>query len=348
VQLIEAGASLDDVDRADLCSFAATSIDFIQVLKDHDVRISDLRDQKGLTPLHVATCNRAHVHVLSKLIECGVDLEARTSEQWMTCTGLATMTQHDELRLFVLAGANVNCTDADGEPLLHKSVLQKKYPCLMLLLAAGADVTARDRNGRTACLVAAREQSLFVDLLVAAGADLDVADDSGETPRVCMAECGMTIDPDQVGAARREIAKVRLDFVRHRALQVCIGLQSRGARCIANLRNSRALVWPIGASDFISSVVGDRDKCETLYEKNLRNSFQFSSSTTANRRELPATASAVVAHRPLASPTQSQPKTAWKERVDRRPAHCRCANPRRAVLWQPTRRESAQCRAPTE
>jgi hypothetical protein len=37
---------------------------------------------------------------------------------------------------------------------------------------------------------------------------------------------GWTIDPDQVEAARREIAKARLDFVRERALQVCIGLQS--------------------------------------------------------------------------------------------------------------------------
>jgi hypothetical protein len=30
----------------------------------------------------------------------------------------------------------------------------------------------------------------------------------------------------QVEAARREIAKARLDFVRHRALELCIGLQS--------------------------------------------------------------------------------------------------------------------------
>jgi hypothetical protein len=32
-------------------------------------------------------------------------------------------------------------------------------------------------------------------------------------------------DPSQVDAARREIAKTRLDFVRYRGLEVCIGLQ---------------------------------------------------------------------------------------------------------------------------
>jgi hypothetical protein len=61
--------------------------------------------------------------------------------------------------------------------------------------------------------------------LLAAGADLDAADD-GETARQVLARRGWTIDPDEVEAARRDIAKARIDFVRDRALQVCIGLQS--------------------------------------------------------------------------------------------------------------------------
>jgi ankyrin repeat protein len=57
----------------------------------------------------------------------------------------------DALRLFLLAGANVD--DAlNGEPLLHVSVVGNRFKCMMLLLAAGADVTARDGSGRTACL----------------------------------------------------------------------------------------------------------------------------------------------------------------------------------------------------
>jgi len=60
--------------------------------------------------------------------------------------------------------------------------------------------------------------------LLAAGADLDATDDTGVTVREVFAR--VTIDPDRVEVARREIAKARLDLVQHRALQVCIGLQS--------------------------------------------------------------------------------------------------------------------------
>jgi hypothetical protein len=64
------------------------------------------------------------------------------------------------------------------------------------------------------------------------GADLDVADVNGNTARQLLADHQLTFDDDAhaeaVESARREIAKVRLDFVRHRAWQVCIGLQSRG------------------------------------------------------------------------------------------------------------------------
>jgi hypothetical protein len=72
----------------------------------------------------------------------------------------------------------------------------------------------------------------FVHAMVAAGADLDAEDRNGRTPRQCLAErrptrrVSVDVDPEQVEMARREIAKVRLDFVRHRAMEVCIGLQS--------------------------------------------------------------------------------------------------------------------------
>jgi hypothetical protein len=65
----------------------------------------------------------------------------------------------------------------------------------------------------------------FVHALLAAGADLDAADESGQTPRMCLAERRVTVDPQQVESARRDIARTRLDFVRYRAMDVCIGLQ---------------------------------------------------------------------------------------------------------------------------
>jgi hypothetical protein len=95
----------------------------------------------------------------------------------------------------------------------------------MLLLAAGADVAARDG---TACLVAAQWRTELVDVMLAAGVDLDAADDNGHTPRSRLAENLASVDVARVEFARRSIAKMRLDFVRHRAWQVCVDLQSRG------------------------------------------------------------------------------------------------------------------------
>jgi ankyrin repeat protein len=232
LRLIRAGAPLDDVDRAELCRLATTSTSAIQVLMDRGVLVSKLCDDYNQTPLHIAT----DPDVLRVLVDvCGVDLEARDSE-WESCTGIAVDARRvDALRLFLLAGADVNDTESDFDPLLNKSVMSTSdygdITCTLLLLAAGADVTARDRQGRTALICAAEwaHQSMrLVHAMLAAGADLDAEDDSGRTPRQWLAESDVAVDPEQVEAARREIAKVRLDFVRQRALQVCIGLQSRG------------------------------------------------------------------------------------------------------------------------
>jgi len=102
------------------------------------------------------------------------------------------------------------------------------------LLAAGANVCARDNRGQTALHRVPAAHGLSIEAievthvlpLIAAGADLDAVDNNGETARQVLARGGCTIDPDKVEVARRDIAKARLDFVRHRALQVCIGLQS--------------------------------------------------------------------------------------------------------------------------
>jgi ankyrin repeat protein len=232
--LIRSGASLLDLNRGDWCRLAAISKATLQLAMDRNVVVGELRDEDGCTPLHHAVFNCTHdLALLSMLVNvCGVDLDVRDNEQ-VTCTAVAVARCGvDALRFLLLAGAQVN--NADAEPLLHTSVVtldsEFKLACTMLVLAAGADVAARDVQGRTACLVVAwqPEPMSFVHAMVAAGADLDAADYDGQTPRLCLSRRQLVIDPEQVELMRREIAKMRLDIVRHRALQICIGLQSRG------------------------------------------------------------------------------------------------------------------------
>jgi ankyrin repeat protein len=228
MQLIRAGASLDDLDRDELCRFAAINTAAIQLLMNRNIVIGDLRGEFGQTPLHFAALFRTIDSVLRKLVDCGVDLEAR-EVTGRTCTEIAIeVGDFGALRLFLQAGADVDGTD--DRLLLHRAAFANRFNLMMYLLVAGADVAARDRQGRTAFTAVTETDSLppmwLVHALLAAGADLDAADELGNTPRQLLADRQWIIVPELVERMRREIAMMRLDFVRHRAMEVCIGLQS--------------------------------------------------------------------------------------------------------------------------
>jgi ankyrin repeat protein len=153
--LIQAGAPVDNVEQRNLILLAVTSTTVIQMLLNQNVAISDLRDEEGHTPLHIAASCNAFLDVLSKLVDCGVDLEARVRtwdcSMWTCSTFAIRANNADALRLFLLAGASVDAC------LLLDSIRMRSYKCTILLLAAGADVEARDKCGRTICLQAARK-----------------------------------------------------------------------------------------------------------------------------------------------------------------------------------------------
>jgi ankyrin repeat protein len=228
--LLEAGASLE---RADLCHLAATSTAAIQALINRGVVVREIVRGVGYTPLHEAACCSRARDVLDMLVNvCGFDLEVRSGNGRTGVRLAAAIGNVFALRWLLNAGADPDGVDSDGStPLLHVS----RHDCAVVLLAAGADVCARDNKGRTVlhgvprgCRYARLPpmELSHVHPLIAAGADLDAADDFGNTGRQLLARINWTIDPDRVEAARRDIAKTRIDFVRYRALQVCIGLQS--------------------------------------------------------------------------------------------------------------------------
>jgi ankyrin repeat protein len=260
LMLINAGASLDGLPNGTLCRLASTSTTTIRALLNRGVVVNQLRDYSNFTPLHLiafqflahnpAAADADMLAAVKMLISvCDCDLEACDSSG-RTCTFIAARSANRiALRCFIDAGGDVNSVDLDGSTLLHRV---SNYKCSVLLLAAGAKVNARDREGRTAAQLAMQDfETGLLPALLAAGCD----------PRDVRYS-----DADRVESARRDIARTRLDFVRHRALQVCVWLQSLSLDALqfANMRDSATLVWTRGTCDSVSPLVGDCNHCEAL------------------------------------------------------------------------------------
>jgi hypothetical protein len=198
--LLRAGANVDGVDDNDrIASFAAVealSADVLAALLAHRPNL-ELRDTRvRITPLelsfNIGNGNAKGDCISLMLINAGASIAG------------------ERLCRLALQGT------AAIQALLNRGVVVNQLRDAILLLAAGANVNARDRKGRTTFQLAVRCQSTaLLSALIAAGADPSDVQSVGD------------ISIEQVESARRDIAKSRLDFVRHRAWQVCIGLQWR-------------------------------------------------------------------------------------------------------------------------
>lgn len=90
------------------------------------------------------------------------------------------------VRLFALAGIDLDLRDDNGQTALHWAVGGGEVEAARLLLEHGIDPDARNTYGRTAMHDAARgpprRGPAMIGLLVACGADVNATDDQGCTP----------------------------------------------------------------------------------------------------------------------------------------------------------------------
>jgi ankyrin repeat protein len=237
IALLDAGASLDRLDKYRLFCAASVSLRLLQRLLDAKVRVRKLRGSNNDTPCHraVVYVNEGIEELLRALTAARVDVDAVDNTGDTACHKAARYNKPNALRTLIQLGADIHVKDKRGCTPLHliptPSPYEEKFeiPVLMLLLAGGADFHAVDNKGESAFHVAARTQrSQALCAFVAAGADLDLADSNGNTPRqLILARNERLPDEFDVDDARTLISTMRLDFVRERALEICIALHER-------------------------------------------------------------------------------------------------------------------------
>lgn len=147
----------------------------VELLMAKGARV-DTRTADGKTPLWEAFQNR-HSGIARKLIEAGASIAIPNVKHYSTPLFAATQWGDVALvRLLLDKGADIRSVNEYGETALHQAILSQngnREAVVELLLAGGADVNARAKDGRTPLFFAERANPPvpeLVDLLRKAGA----------------------------------------------------------------------------------------------------------------------------------------------------------------------------------
>ena len=104
----------------------------------------------------------------------------------------------DIIRLLIENGADVNAKDGDGRTLLMIAAYNddKNIDIIRLFLDMGLDINAKDKDGETPLMRAAREGNIDIArLLVEKGADIDAKDNDDHTAlwyaSICVGSIGI-------------------------------------------------------------------------------------------------------------------------------------------------------------
>jgi ankyrin repeat protein len=233
ILLLDAGAPLAGLSPFHLMSLVISVAVFNRLLaRGVNFDFTVMRDEFSATLCHYVARDVSCEDDFRFLVNvCGkdngavhaVDNRGATPHHWASTNG-----NDLAVRVLVELGAEIDRQNNNGWTALHYAAEKAQSSCVELLLAIGADVNLVETNGQTACHFAAlykRPASLCA--LVAAGGDLDRPNKEREAPRMIATRKMVALPTaDKIDAARRRIAKTRLDLVRERAFQICVGLQS--------------------------------------------------------------------------------------------------------------------------
>jgi ankyrin repeat protein len=117
--------------------------------------------------------------VAMALIDCGADIDARNKQGRTPLLTAVMEGRHEIVRLLLSKGAKLDAMDDEGDTTLH---LTWSKDIAMAVIDCGADIEARNKQGRTPLLTATANGSYeIVWLLLSKGAKPDAMDNEGNT-----------------------------------------------------------------------------------------------------------------------------------------------------------------------
>ena len=192
------------------------NVDRVKELLDEDPSLVEMRDAKGLTPLHVAA-SRGQDKVAQLLLDYGADVTGpSTEDQWTPLMFAAYRGHLEAVKVLVKNGAGV--TAADGNPIHYSGQRKNKDICRFLAEQGAVDdlidsndddvvqlfraaysydpdtveqvltrreelIDYKDKNGRTPLHEACTQgDTKTVRVLLRFGADVELKDKAGQTP----------------------------------------------------------------------------------------------------------------------------------------------------------------------
>jgi ankyrin repeat protein len=169
----------------------------------------------GWTALHIATIH-AHIEVVQTLLANNAAINAKETHGW-TPLHYACQNYRLEIAKTLLAynAAIDEKTNEDGFTPLHLAALYGRDKMVATLIDNGAAIDEKTKTGTTAlCLAAQNRHDDVVHTLIVYNAAI------GEMKNALQYLASLSC------LQQKFVTKARVDLIRSRALQICIGLQS--------------------------------------------------------------------------------------------------------------------------
>ena len=179
--LIDHGAevnAVNNISRTALWFACCEGQDAFAKILLHAGANPNITDKYGDSSLHSAVTGYCSKETLEELIDHGAHVNTANDNGDTAILLAACRAQREIVRLLLIAKADPNIADANGDACLHGAVdVECSGEILQDLIAYGADVNAVNKSGRTPLLLSCFfGQMDSVNVLLAAGADPTISD----------------------------------------------------------------------------------------------------------------------------------------------------------------------------